>query len=94
MSASLESLLETERFPNIAALYSYGTNFDPDQDPFRHLLNLTGWSYEHLGGFALEVKETVDYTAMDYLAGSLLEVATSGEDAHAFIHSLMTAETE
>ena len=88
---TIEALLETERFPNIAGLYSWSSNYEYEKRPFAVFLNLIGWTNEHLGEY-LEVEWALDYTAMDYMAGALAEVTKTGQDAYDYVSDLMIVE--
>ena len=94
MSTNLETLLEDERFPAIAGLYSWSTNYS-FPTPFSLYLDLIGYSEEELGErICADKNPNLGYLELDHLADALREYSAIGQDAYDFSHALVTAEVE
>ena len=91
----LETLLETDRFPSIARLYSWGLNYDYKANPFALFCDLIGLAHEEFDTTLFDLQnELVDYHGGDALGHALLEWTNSGEDAYNFARDLVFAESE
>lgn len=71
---TLETLLETDRFPAIARLYSWGTNYDSTANPFNLFLDLIGFAKEEWGLVLFDLKnEGLDYASVTSFADAMQE---------------------
>ena len=91
----LEQVLEQgeERFPHIAGLYQWSTNYEAGKTPFTLFIDLIGYTQEQYGEALYDLdKPQLGYLELDYLGDALKEYATIGGDAYDFVVRILEAE--
>ena len=81
--------------PEAEALYRWGQNYEPENNPFVIYLDLIGWSDEYIGELQATRKsfhEYLDCVELDYLADALKEYANNPHDVRDWVVGLMESE--
>lgn len=97
MANTLEELLESDEFPPIARLYSWGTNYNGSSNPFLLFLDLIGYNFEQFGMNIYDLsrdENQLGYLELDYIGDALTTYAAKGSDAYRYVERLMEAEME
>jgi len=92
---TLEQVLEKgeERFPHIAGLYQWSTNYEAGNTPFTLFIDLIGYTQEQFGEALYNLdKPQLGYLELDYLGDALKEYADKGESAYDFVVRILEAE--
>jgi hypothetical protein len=92
---TLEQVLEQgeERFPHIAGLYQWSTNYEAGKTPFTLFIDLIGYTQEQYGEALYNLdKPQLGYLELDYLGDALKEYATIGGDAYDYVVRILEAE--
>ena len=92
---TLEQVLEEgeDRFPHIAGLYQWSTNYEAGKTPFTLFIDLVGYTQEQYGEALYNLdKPQLGYLELDYLGDALKEYATIGQDAYDFVVNILDAE--
>jgi hypothetical protein len=97
MNKRLDEILEKgeDRFPHIAGLYQWSTNYEAGKTPFTLFIDLIGYTSHEYGQtlFNLnDITRTMGYLELDYLGDALKEYATIGGDAYDYVVSILEAE--
>jgi hypothetical protein len=92
----LEGLLSNEDCPQVAALYSWSTNYDPGQGPSTLFLDLIGWSEEEFGAPCFDHNKigSFGYVELAYLADALKAYADNPSWVRSYVDDLMVAERQ
>jgi hypothetical protein len=94
---NLEKLLESDEYPTIARLYSWGLNYESRSNPFVLFLDLIGYSHDQFGESMYDLdrdENHLGYLELDYLGDALTTYASVGSDAYRYVERLMEAEME
>lgn len=92
---TLEQVLEQgeERFPHIAGLYQWSTNYEAGRTPFTLFIDLIGYTQEQFGEALYNLdRPQLGYLELDYLGDALKEYATIGGDAYDYVVRILEAE--
>ncbi len=79
--------LDNPKYPAIADLMSWATNYDFHQSPWSLFLDIIDWSGEHVGE-KLAPNATLDYISRPLVANAILELDAVGEKAWNYINEL------
>lgn len=90
--AQTETLLETTKFPGIAGIYSWSSNYDIGSNPFSGFLDIIGYSDEQYGQKVNDRDFSWGYLELGQLADALAEYASNPQDAADFVNALLASE--
>lgn len=93
MPLDLQNYREALAFEAIDDLYTWGTNFDYEQNPFLDFLDLIGFSKEQYGQNC-HTDSDLSYADLEYIADALKEYVTRPQDATDFINLLLEEESK
>lgn len=78
------------KFPEIQALYDWGTNFAWVDSPFAVFLDLIGYGVDEYGDPVLEIMPALGHIECDYIADALKEYAKSSwQEVYEFVGELL-----
>jgi hypothetical protein len=81
--------LENPAIESIATLYSWGLNYDHQQNPFYVFCDIIGWSEEYTGDKLNDGPVSLDYVSSDYFAKALTDYAHKPDDVSNYIAELI-----